>query len=332
MNILVTGGAGYIGSHTCKILHKNNYKPITIDNLSTGNEWAVKWGPLIKGNINNQELIKSVINEYDIKAVIHFAANAYVGESIEHPRKYFNNNIINSLKFLNSVIDSKIKYFVFSSSCATYGIPKTIPIDENHQCKPINPYGETKLIFEKILKSYGNAYNLNWISLRYFNAAGADPNSEIGESHSPETHLIPLAIKCALKQKNELKIFGTDYPTPDGTAIRDYIHVDDLAAAHKLSIDKLVNGCKSKVINLGNEKGYSIYEIINVIEKISKSEIIKKETARRKGDPPSLIASSKKAKEILDWKPKYKTIEDIIKTAWEWELNKHSNIFNSEKY
>jgi UDP-arabinose 4-epimerase len=320
--ILVTGGAGYIGSHTCKKLHEMGYEPIVIDNLSTGHSWAVKWGPLVVGDIADENLIKSIIQQYSVDAVIHFAANAYVGESVNNPRKYYQNNVLGTINLLNAILDANVKHFVFSSSCATYGIPKIIPITEDQPCHPINPYGDSKLFVEKVLKWYGMGYNLNWIALRYFNAAGADPDIEIGEEHSPETHLIPLAINTALGKRSVLEVYGTEYPTKDGTAVRDYIHVSDLACAHIKSIDYLLNGGESKIMNLGNGIGYSVYDIIRSVEKFASISIPVKVKNNRQGDPPVLVAVADKAKKILNWELEYKSIDSIIETAWNWHKKK----------
>ena len=242
MTILVTGGAGYIGSHTCKQLAAAGYLPVVLDNLVQGHQWAVKWGPLIVGDISDSELVRRTVREFDIKTVIHFAAHAYVGESVQDPRKYFRNNVSSTLVFLDALLDSGVDNVVFSSSCATYGIPDKLPINEDHPQQPINPYGVSKLMIENVLRWYGKAYGLRSVSLRYFNAAGADPEGEIGEDHSPETHLIPLVIAAAQGKIPEIEIFGTDYDTKDGTAVRDYIHVCDLAAAHVEAVSHLSLG------------------------------------------------------------------------------------------
>jgi len=293
--------------------------------LSTGNKSSVKWGPLILGNIANGDLLKSTFKKYKIKAVMHFAADAYIDESIKNPRKYIQNNVIGTINLLNAMLDSGIKYFVFSSSCATYGISKEMPLTENHYCQPINPYGESKLFIENMLKWYSNIYQLNWVALRYFNAAGADPDNEIGENHNPETHIIPLAIYTALGRQLYFNINGTDFATKDGTAIRDYLHVSDIARAHVLAIDYLLSKGKSNIMNLGTGKGHSIYEIIHAVEKFSDKIIPLKKNQRREGDAPILIANAKKAEKILGWQPIYKTIDGIIETAWNWYTKRESN-------
>jgi len=318
MNILVTGGAGYIGSHTCKLLFELGHKPIVLDNLSNGRSEFVKWGPFIEGDIIDSGLVLTIVHKYKIESVIHFAANAYVGESILNPRKYYNNNVISSISFINTIVDAGIKFIVFSSSCSVYGIPQYNPIDEKHPCNPINPYGESKLIIENLLKWYGKVYNFNSISLRYFNAAGADPESVIGECHDPETHLIPLAIQSTLKDQPYLKIFGADYKTKDGTAIRDYIHVKDIAKAHIAAIIELKNGLETSVVNLGRGEGSSVFEVIETIENISGLKINYQIKSRREGDPSVLISSNDYSKTLLNWLPDYKNLESIIKTSWDW--------------
>ena len=307
--ILVTGGAGYIGSHTCKILSSCGHESVVIDNLSTGHKSAVKWSPLVIGDIADETLVKSIINQYQIDAVIHFAANAYVSESIWNPRKYYENNVLASINLLHAIVDSGVKHFVFSSSCATYGIPQEIPITESQLCQPINPYDESKLVIEKALKWYGEAYGFNWIALRYFNASGAEPSNEIGENHIPETHLIPLAIFTALGKQPFFNIYGNTYPTKDGTAIRDYIHVLDLAMAHVLAVDYLLQGNESKILNLGIGEGYSVYDVIKATEEVSNRTIKTKIVNRREGDPPVLIASPDQAKECLNWSPQFNNLQ-----------------------
>lgn len=325
MNILVTGGAGYIGSHTCKDLYNNGIQPVVYDNLSTGHDWAVKWGPLVVGDIADYDLLVESIKKFNIKGVIHFAANAYVGESMKNPRKYFQNNIVNTLNLLNAMQDTGVKNIVFSSSCATYGIPDTVPIPENAFQKPASPYGESKLFVEKMLQWYGSAYDLHWIALRYFNAAGADPEGEIGEVHDPETHLIPLAIQTAMGNRDHLEIYGTDYNTPDGSAIRDYIHVSDLASAHVKALSYLSDGYNSIALNLGTGNGHSVYEVIEAVKKVSQREVKNKAVARRKGDPPILTAKVEHAEKVLGWQAQIPNIIDIVFHAWQWHLNNSKN-------
>jgi UDP-glucose 4-epimerase len=318
MNVLVTGGAGYIGSHTCKQLKKNGFNPIAYDNLSRGHKAAVQWGTLIAGDILDTLKIEQVLIDYKIEAVLHFAAFAYVGESVEKPEIYYHNNVAGTLSLLDGMIRANVKKLVFSSTCATYGTPEKVPITENFPQNPINPYGQTKLMIEKILKDYGNAYNLKSICLRYFNAAGADPEGQIGENHDPEPHIIPLAIASALK-KTTLKIFGNDYPTPDGTCLRDYIHVTDLADAHVLALKHLDKTDKNfDFFNLGNEKAYSVKEIVKTVEEVSGQKVTAEIYPRRLGDPAVLVADTAKAKKVLNWKPQISNIKDIINTAYQW--------------
>ena len=316
--ILIVGGAGYIGSHINKQLNKKGYKTVVFDNLIYGHREAVKWGEFILGDLSNVEQIKLVFRKYNIDAVMHFAAFAYVGESVEEPQKYYLNNVANTLNLLKIMKEFDCNYFIFSSTCATYGEQQYIPIDEKHPQNPINPYGQSKLMVEKILNDYTKAYGLKYVSLRYFNAAGADIDAEIGENHNPETHLIPLTLDAALGKIEDIKVFGTDYGTSDGSAIRDYIHVTDLADAHILALEYLQKGGKSDVFNLGNGDGYSVLEVIDMVKKVTKKDFKVTLTDRRAGDPAKLIGDATKAKEILGWKPKYFELETIINTAWMW--------------
>lgn len=329
-NVLVTGGAGYIGAHAVSLLIKNEYNPIVLDNLIYGHSEFVERElqvPLIKGDVSDDDLIFNILNKYDINSVMHFAAFAYVGESVHNPKIYYENNFIGSIRLINTIINyglekglNKHLPFVFSSSCATYGVPQKLPIDENTPQKPINPYGASKMFIERVLKDYKKAYNFNSISLRYFNAAGASSNTNIGEDHTPETHLIPLAIKAAVDPNFTLTIFGNDYPTQDGTCVRDYIHVDDIADAHlkALSYLKKNNNSVCSAYNLGNGNGYSVNEIIKSIERVSGKKVKVKYGSRREGDPPILVASANKAYEELRWTPKYNDIDKIIYDALEW--------------
>jgi len=316
--ILITGGAGYIGSHINKELHKQGYKTVVLDNLSYGHDDFVKWGTLERVDLSDSLEIRRIFQDYSIEAVIHFAAFTYVGESVEDPQKYYLNNLRNTLNLLEVMLEFEVESMVFSSTCATYGYPVEIPISENHPQNPINPYGRGKLMIEHVLKDYSQAYGLKYASLRYFNAAGADPEGELGEDHQPETHLIPLILDAALGIKEDIKIFGTDYPTPDGTCIRDYIHVTDLAYAHLKALQYLKNGGKSDVFNLGNGNGFSVQEVIETARIITKRNIKSVEADRRAGDPPVLVGSSKKAQEILGWHPKYAELDEIVRTAWQW--------------
>lgn len=318
MKILVAGGAGYIGSHTVKELLHEGYEVVTFDNLSTGREELVVGGELVKGDLIDKKSLKKVFSSLAIGAVLHFASLIQVGESYLDPKKYYTHNLVNSLNLLEVMLEFGVKYFIFSSSAAVYGIPEEIPIPESHPLNPINPYGQTKLFVEKILQDYERAYGLKFISLRYFNAAGADPSSQLGELHEPETHLIPNIIFFLLCRKKNLDLFGTDFPTSDGTAVRDYIHVTDLARAHVLALRYLLDASKSEFINLGTNKGYSVLEIIKKTEAITGEKVLYREKPRRQGDVPVLLASKDKAEHILDWKLKYSDIETIIKTAWNW--------------
>jgi len=317
-NILIVGGAGYIGSHVVKDLCERNYHVIVYDNLSEGHRESTGGNDFILGDINDSDLLNKTFEENKIDAVMHFSAYAYVGESVENPEKYYKNNVVATINLLSSMLKHNVKNFIFSSSCATYGVPIYIPIDENHPQNPINPYGATKLMVERIITDYHKAYGLQHIILRYFNAAGAHPDGSIGESHKIETHLIPLILKTLTKEKETVSIFGTDYETPDGTCIRDYIHVCDLAAAHRTALEMILSGVESKCINLGTGVGVSVKEIISVCEEVTGMKVPVKITNKRQGDPPSLVASNKLAKEILGFKPSY-DINSIIKTAWEWE-------------
>lgn len=315
--ILITGGAGYIGSHTNKLLSNKGYATIVFDNLIRGHRQFVKWGKFFFGDLTDKEQIRNCFIKFRIQAVMHFGAFAYVGESVLEPVKYYHNNVCGTLNLLEVMREFEIRYFIFSSSCTTYGNPQYLPITEDHPQRPINPYGEGKLLIEEILKEHDKKYGMKHIALRYFNAAGADPDGEIGESHNPETHLVPLTIDAAINCKKHVKIFGTDYPTRDGTCVRDYVHVMDLAEAHVKSLEYVMRSNASDSFNLGNEKGYSVKEIINAITKISKKNITVIETARRPGDPPVLISSCNKVKQILKWQPSY-DLDGIIETAWRW--------------
>ena len=321
MRVLVTGGAGYIGSHTAKVLARSGFEPIVLDNLSTGHRWAAKWGPLIEGDIGDSKLMRDVLETYRIQAVVHFAALAYVGESVRRPRQYFETNVTYTLRLLDAMADMWVKHVVFSSSCATYGIPESVPIREDQLQNPINPYGESKRMVERILAWYGQAYGLRWTALRYFNAAGADPDGELGEHHSPETHLIPLAIQAALGEKQALEIYGTDYATPDHTAIRDYTHVMDLAEAHVAALRHMLKSHENGGINLGTGSGHSVREVVAAVERVSGRQVPVHEAQRRAGDPPELVADPTKARDILGWEPRYSSLEKIVETAWNWHIS-----------
>jgi UDP-glucose-4-epimerase GalE len=317
-NILVIGGAGYIGSHMCKHLSKAGYQAIVLDNLVCGHEQAVKWGPLFKGSMDDTSLLRKLFSDYPVEAVMHFAAFCYVGESVTAPAKYYRNNVSNTLSLLEVMVEEEISNFIFSSSCATYGHPSEIPIRENHPLSPISPYGRSKLMVEQVLEDYRRAYGLESISLRYFNAAGADPEGEVGEDHDPETHLIPRVLQTALGQRPWVDVFGDDYPTEDGTCVRDYIHVEDLAQAHLLALERLLNGQPGGVYNLGNGRGYSVMQIVDIARYITDKPIAKRVAKRREGDPPVLVSASEKAEKELGWRTKFPDLETIIKTAWNW--------------
>lgn len=314
--VLVTGGAGYIGSHTCKLLARNGYNPVVYDNLSTGHREFVKWGDFIEGELNDGQKIRKTLEIYKPNAVIHFAASAYVGESVLNPLKYYVNNVSGTLSLLEAMIDFNIKNIVFSSTCATYGVPDKKRIDENTHQEPINPYGRSKLMVEKILSDLDAINLINYVALRYFNAAGADPDGEIGELHLPETHLIPLAIQST-GNSNKLKVFGSDFKTADGTAVRDYIHVNDLASAHIKAIEYLDGGAQSTQINLGTGNGTSVQMIIKALENLG-IPVNYEYGNRRDGDPAYLVADNEKSSRVLGWSAEYNNIQDIIKTAVNW--------------
>ncbi|KOA19366.1 UDP-glucose 4-epimerase [Clostridium homopropionicum DSM 5847] len=321
MSILVCGGAGYIGSHTVAELIENHKDVIILDNLEKGHREAVLGGKFYKGDLRDSEVLDKIFTENNIDSVIDFAAYSLVGESTEEPLKYFENNICSTMNLLEAMRRHKVNYIVFSSTAATYGEPEGIPILEEDKTIPTNPYGESKLAVEKILKWCEKAYGIKYAVLRYFNAAGAHISGKIGEDHSPETHLIPLILQVALGKRDKIMIFGDDYDTEDGTCIRDYIHVTDLASAHILALEELKNGAESSIYNLGNGKGFSVKEVIEVARKVTGCEIKAEIAKRRAGDPAILVASSDKAKNILGWEPKYNSLETIIETAWNWHKN-----------
>lgn len=316
--ILVTGGAGYIGSHACKALAQAGYNPITYDNLVYGHEWAVKWGPLEKGDIADRNRLNAVLTKHKPSAVIHFAAYAYVGESVAEPYKYYRNNVAGTLTLLEAMREHNIGRIVFSSTCATYGVPDQVPITETHPQNPINPYGASKLMVERMLADADQAYGLHSTALRYFNAAGADPDCEIGEDHNPENHLIPLVLDAAAGRRPHIAIFGDDYDTPDGTCIRDYIHVTDLAVAHVLALKALEDGGESNVYNLGNGQGFSVKEVVDTAASVIGKTIPVQFEGRRDGDPSTLIGNAEKMINTLNWQLQYNQLETIIETAWNW--------------
>jgi UDP-arabinose 4-epimerase len=320
VNVLITGGAGYIGSHTAKFVAEAGWSPIVLDNLARGHREAVKWGPLIEADIADRAALDNVFERYPIQAVLHFAAFAYVGESMQAPEMYFRNNLVGTLSLLEAMRARGVGTIVFSSTCATYGNPVTIPISEDHIQQPVNPYGESKYMVERLLHWYGYAYGLKWVALRYFNAAGADPDGQLGEDHDPEPHLIPRAISAALGSGDVLEIFGTDYPTPDGTAVRDYLHVTDLAEAHSAALRYLDGGGESTAFNLGTGQGHSVREVASMVERVSGKKVPVREAGRRAGDPPSLVADARKSARLMNWTPRHSTLQEIVETAWNWKL------------
>ncbi|HHW47022.1 MAG TPA: UDP-glucose 4-epimerase GalE [Clostridiaceae bacterium] len=321
MAVLVTGGAGYIGSHTVIELIEEKEEVVVIDDLQKGHKGAVLGGRFYEGDLRDEEFLQKVFSENEIESVIHFAADSLVGESVQDPLKYYNNNVVSTLKLLTKMKEFGVKRIVFSSTAATYGEPENIPILETDRTLPTNPYGETKLAVEKALKWFDRAYGIKYASLRYFNAAGAHISGKIGEDHNPETHLIPIVLQAALGKREVVKIFGDDYNTPDGTCIRDYIHVSDLAQAHILALKKLRNGGESDIYNLGNGKGFSVKEVIDVARQVTGVNIRAEIAERRPGDPAVLVASSEKIQKELNWNPKYNELSTIIETAWNWHKN-----------
>lgn len=317
MNILVTGGAGYIGSHATRLLSRSGHQVWVYDNLSQGHRGAVPEGRLIEGELMDRDRLVETLRAKQIEAVMHFAAFALVGESVSDPAKYYQNNVVASLNLLEAMRAADVKRFVFSSTTATYGVPKRIPITEEEPQAPINPYGFAKLVIERALADYSAAYGLGYAALRYFNASGATPDGDLGEDHDPESHLIPIVLQVALGQREFITVFGNDYPTPDGTCIRDYIHVDDLASAHLAALDRLTLGQGLK-LNLGTGRGYSVREVIDACRKVSGREIPERTGPRRPGDPPELVADARLAQRVLEWQPRYQDIESIVATAWRW--------------
>lgn len=330
MAILVCGGAGYIGSHMVAYLLEKGKDVVVLDNLQKGHKEAVPCGKFYKGDLRDRAVLDKVFTENNIEAVIDFAADSLVGESVSEPIKYFENNVGGTLSLLGAMKDYGVKNIVFSSTAATYGEPENIPILENDKTFPTNPYGESKLAVEKILKWCDNAYGIKYTALRYFNAAGAHVSGKIGEHHNPETHLIPIILQVALGQRDKIMIFGDDYKTEDGTCIRDYIHVYDLASAHLLALERLMNGGESAVYNLGNGKGFSVKEVVEVARKVTGKEIKAEVAPRRSGDPAVLVASSEKAKKELGWNPEFDSLETILETAWNWHRN-NSNGYGYSK-
>lgn len=320
-NVLLTGGAGYIGSHAAKYFAAQGLTPVVYDNLSKGHREAVQWGPLEVGDIADQSRLVEVLTSYKPVAVVHFAAHAYVGESVAHPAMYYANNVTGTLSLLEAMHQTGVNRILFSSTCATYGVPDTFPILETVPQNPVNPYGKSKLMVEKILEDFDTAYGIESVCLRYFNAAGADPEGMIGECHDPETHLIPLALDAVSGRGPALNIFGSDYPTPDGTCIRDYIHVTDLAQAHYLALRHLLAGKGSARFNLGNGKGYSVQDVINAVGRVAGKPVPANFAPRRAGDPPALVGSADKARAELGWVPQHDSLDAIVETAWRWHQN-----------
>lgn len=317
-NILITGGAGYIGSHVCKMLAEEDYTPVTYDNLSNGNRDAIRWGPFEEGDILDQDKLRYVLNKYQPKAVMHFAAFAYVGESTINPKKYYRNNVVGTLNIAECMLQESINNLIFSGSCVTFGAPDSMPINETYAQNPISPYGKSKVASEHIINDFSSAHGLSSVILRYFNAAGADKDLEIGESHSPETHLIPLLFDACTRTTNNFNVYGDDYDTFDGTCIRDYIHVTDLANAHILAYKKLKQDGVTTSYNLGNGEGFSVKQVIHMVEKVTRLDVPFGIASRRVGDPPILIADSTKARKELLWRPVNSSLENIVESAWLW--------------
>jgi UDP-glucose-4-epimerase GalE len=320
--VLVAGGAGYIGSHAAKLLHLKGYHPVVVDNLVYGHRWAARWGTFVEADLADKSAVKDVLLAHRIRAVMHFAAYAYVGESVRDPARYYRNNVANTLSLLEAMQEVESDLFLFSSTCATYGEPREIPIPETHPQDPINPYGRTKLVVEGMLRDFETAYGIRHVNLRYFNAAGADPEGDIGEDHDPETHLIPLVLEAALGRRPHIAVFGTDYPTPDGTCIRDYIHVTDLAEAHVLALEHLLAGGESRSYNLGNGAGYSVRQVVEEARRLTGHPIPTLEARRRWGDPAALVGSSDKIRRELGWAPRYDSLAAILETAWRWHRSR----------
>ncbi len=327
--VLVVGGAGYVGAHTCKALQAAGYVPVVFDNLSTGHRAFVRWGELVVGDIRDAASVRDTIQAHQIEAVLHFAACAYVGESVLDPHKYYDNNVSGTLSLLKGMMDAGCKHLVFSSTCAIYGQPESTPISESTVPNPVNPYGASKLMVERILQDYERAYDLRAIALRYFNAAGADLDSEIGELRDPETHLIPRALMAIQGYIDDFQVFGSDYPTDDGTAVRDYIHVADLAAAHVSSVSRLLSGFPGGAFNLGTEVGYSVKAVLDAVERETGVKLPAANGARREGDPAVLVADASRAKSVLGFIPRHSDLETIVRSAWAWHRHAHPRLNRS---
>jgi len=322
VNILVTGGAGYIGSHVCKELAKKGHDVVVFDNLEYGHSDLARWGTLVQGDLMDRAVMDPVFRKYAPEAIMHFAAYAYVGESVEDPARYYRNNVLGSYNLAEAARAHGVDKIIFSSTCAVYGVPARVPIAEQMPLNPINPYGNTKLAIEKLLEDYGAAYGIKSVRLRYFNAAGADPEAETGEDHDPETHLIPLVLDAAMGRRESITINGDDYATPDGTCVRDYIHVTDLAAAHVLALEYLMDHGAARAINLGNSRGHSVREVIETAREVTGRDFKVITGPRRPGDPPSLVGSNKMAAGVLGWRPKKSDIKTIIEDAWRWQVKR----------
>jgi UDP-arabinose 4-epimerase len=321
-SILIAGGAGFIGSHTAKVVAEAGLQPVVFDNLSSGHEWALRWGVFERGDLADKASIVAAIRRHDVKAVMQFAGFIEVGESVRDPSKYLRGNLFNTLNLLDAMVETGVRDIVFSSTAAVYGVPVHVPIREDHPLLPINPYGESKLGVERALAAYETAHGLRWAALRYFNAAGGDPQGLIGEAHGPESHLIPLAMAAALGERGPLQIFGNDYPTPDGTAVRDYIHVLDLADAHLLAVSHLQRGLGSFAANLGTGRGRSVSEVVASIERVSHRAVPREIAPRRPGDPPVLVADPSRAIELLGWQPRNPDLDTMVSHAWAWHARR----------
>lgn len=320
MKVLVVGGAGYIGAHTVRALSEAGHEPVIFDNLSTGHAAAAKrlGVPLVDGDLNHESQVRAALEKQGVDAVMHFAAHAYVGESVTNPAKYYQNNLVGAFNLLEAMRQVGVRRFIFSSTCATYGVPRTDRLDESHAQNPINPYGWTKFMVERILKDFDHAYETRFVALRYFNASGASHDGLLGEEHDPETHLIPICLQVAAGARDHLVIYGDDYKTPDGTCIRDYIHVEDLASAHVQALDHLSGGGESLCLNVGTGTGHSVKQVVDCCEKVTGLPVKTVMGQRREGDPPVLVAAAEKVRELFGWSPKYTDLEDIVRTAWRW--------------
>ncbi|MBW2106505.1 MAG: UDP-glucose 4-epimerase GalE [Deltaproteobacteria bacterium] len=319
MKILVTGGAGYIGSQVVKTLGEEEHEILVYDNLSTGHEWAVLSGRLVKGDLEDRIFLDKILRDFRPDAVMHFAASIQVEESVREPLMYYRNNVINTLNLLDAMMENRVKFFIYSSTAAVYGIPEKIPVDETVPLHPINPYGASKVMVEQVLKDLAGTKDFHYVALRYFNVAGADPEGRIGQAYKEATHLITRALKTAKGEFDSLSIYGTDYPTEDGTCIRDYIHIDDLARAHVFTLNDLIETGNTNIFNCGYGHGFSVNEVVRTVKKVTGIDFKVEETGRRPGDPPALVADSKKLRSMTGWKPQYDDLDFIIKTAWEWE-------------